>query len=254
VHSGEGLNAYGAVTWGQFFVYQGFNDRIGWMHTSGGGDVIDEYLETISEQDGQFYYQYGGEQRPEAVDIALPYKTGDGMASKTVRVYYSHHGPIVRAKDGKWVAVRLMNEPLKALTQSFIRTKARNYKAFYKSMELRTNSSNNTVYADADGNIAYFHGNFIPRRDPQFDWKHPVDGSNPATEWQGLHEVKETITLFNPKNGWIQNTNNWPYTAAGPYSPKVKDYPAYMSMNPENRAASTPCAYWKTKRTSPSTA
>jgi acyl-homoserine-lactone acylase len=235
VQSQEGLNAYGAVTWGQFFVYQGFNDRLGWMHTSGGGDVIDEYLETISEKDGQFFYQYGSEQRPlKAVDIALPYKSKDGMASKTVRVYYSHHGPIVRAKDGKWIAVRLMNEPLKALMQSFSRTKARNYKAFYKSMELRTNSSNNTVYADADGNIAYFHGNFIPRRDPQFDWRHPVDGSNPATEWQGLHEVKDTITLFNPKNGWIQNTNNWPYTAAGPYSPKVKDYPAYMSMNPEN--------------------
>jgi len=235
VHSEEGLNAYGAVTWGQFFVYQGFNDRIGWMHTSGGGDVIDEYLETITEKDGQFFYQYGAEQRPlKAVDIALPYRSKDGMASKTVRVYYSHHGPIVRAKDGKWVAVRLMNEPLKALTQSFIRTKARNYKAFYKSMELRTNSSNNTVYADADGNIAYFHGNFIPRRDPQFDWKHPVDGSTPATEWHGLHEVKETITLFNPKNGWIQNTNNWPFTAAGAYSPKVEDYPAYMSMNPEN--------------------
>jgi len=235
VHSEEGLNAYGAVTWGQFFVYQGFNDRVGWMHTSGGGDVIDEYLETIIERDGRFYYQYGSEQRPlEAVDIALPYKTSDCMVSKTVRVYYSHHGPIVRARDGKWIAVRLMNEPLKALTQSFIRTKARNYKAFYKSMELRTNSSNNTVYADADGNIAYFHGNFIPRRDPRFDWKHPVDGSDPATEWQGLHQVKETITLFNPKNGWIQNTNNWPYTAAGPYSPKVKDYPAYMSMNPEN--------------------
>jgi acyl-homoserine-lactone acylase len=235
VQSQQGLNAYGAVTWGLFFVYQGFNDRIGWMHTSGGGDVIDEYLETITEKDGQFFYQYGSEQRPlKAVDIELPYKAKDGMRSKTVRVYYSHHGPIVRARDGKWVAVRLMNEPLKALTQSFIRTKARNYKDFYKSMELRTNSSNNTVYADADGNIAYFHGNFIPRRDPHFDWKHPVDGSNPATEWRGLHEVKETITLFNPKNGWIQNTNNWPYTAAGAYSPKVKDYPAYMSVFPEN--------------------
>jgi acyl-homoserine-lactone acylase len=44
--SEEGLNAYGAVTWGQFFIYQGFNDKLGWMHTSGGGDVIDEYLET----------------------------------------------------------------------------------------------------------------------------------------------------------------------------------------------------------------
>ncbi|WP_229213170.1 MULTISPECIES: acylase [unclassified Duganella] len=235
VHSEQGLNAYGAVTWGQFFVYQGFNDRLGWMHTSGGGDVIDEYLETINEKDGRFYYQYGQELRPlKAVDIALPYKTADGMASKTVRVYYSHHGPIVRAKDGKWIAVRLMNEPLKALTQSYIRTKARSYKDFYKAMELRTNSSNNTVYADADGNIAYFHGNFIPKRDPKFDWKHPVDGGDPATEWQGLHAVKDTITLFNPKNGWIQNTNNWPYTAAGAYSPKARDYPAYMSMNPEN--------------------
>ncbi|ELX08183.1 glutaryl-7-aminocephalosporanic-acid acylase [Janthinobacterium sp. HH01] len=235
VHSEQGLNAYGAVTWGQFFVYQGFNDRLGWMHTSGGGDVIDEYLETISEKDGQFYYQYGQELRPlKVVDITLPYKTAAGTASKVVKVYYSHHGPIVRAKDGKWIAVRLMNEPLKALTQSYIRTKARSYKDFYKAMELRTNSSNNTVYADVDGNIAYFHGNFIPRRDPKFDWKHPVDGSDPATEWQGLHPVKETITLFNPKNGWIQNTNNWPYTAAGAYSPKARDYPAYMSMNPEN--------------------
>lgn len=235
VQSRQGLNAYGAVTWGQFFVYQGFNDRVGWMHTSGGGDVIDEYMETIIEKDGRFFYQYGGGQRAlKAVDITLPYKTKDGMASKMVTVYYSHHGPIVRAKDGKWISVRLMNEPLKALTQSFIRTKARNYKDFYKSMELRTNSSNNTVYADADGNIAYFHGNFIPRRDPKFDWKHPVDGSDPATEWRGLHTVKETISLFNPRNGWIQNTNNWPYTAAGPYSPKAKDYPAYMSMNPEN--------------------
>jgi acyl-homoserine-lactone acylase len=235
VQSRQGLNAYGAVTWGQFFVYQGFNDRLGWMHTSGGGDVIDEYMETIIEKDGAFFYQYGDERRAlKAVDITLPYKTKDGMASKVVKVYYSHHGPIVRARDGKWIAVRLMNEPLKALTQSFIRTKARNYRDFRKSMELRTNSSNNTVYADADGNIAYFHGNFIPKRDPRFDWKHPVDGSDPATEWQGLHAVEETITLFNPRSGWIQNTNNWPYTAAGAYSPKASDYPAYMSMNPEN--------------------
>ena len=36
VTSGEGLNAYGAVTWGQFFVYQGFNEHAGWMHTSSG--------------------------------------------------------------------------------------------------------------------------------------------------------------------------------------------------------------------------
>lgn len=233
--SEEGLNAYGAVTWGQFFVYQGFNERAGWMHTSGGGDVIDEYLETVVEKDGKFYYRYGAGQRPmRAVPITLPYKTAGGMASKTVTAYFTHHGPVVRQAGGKWVSVKLMEEPLKALTQSYTRTKSRNYAAFYKSMELRTNSSNNTVYADADGNIAYFHGNFVPKRDPSFDWTHPVDGSNPATEWKGLHEIKETITLFNPASGYILNTNNWPFASSGASSPQPKDYPAYMWSLPEN--------------------
>jgi hypothetical protein len=235
VNSAQGLNAYGAVTWGQFFVYQGFNDRIGWMHTSGGGDVIDEFLETVTEKDGKYYYQYGKQQREvKAVEITLPYKTGTGMAEKKVTAYFTHHGPVVRREGAKWVSVALMNDPLKALQQSFLRTKARDYKAFAKVMQLRTNSSNNTVYADADGNIAYWHGNFIPVRDARFDYTKPVDGSDPATDWKGLHAVKDTIGLFNPKNGWIQNTNNWPYSAAGAYSPRQQDYPAYMSVNPEN--------------------
>ncbi|MFC5460599.1 penicillin acylase family protein [Massilia niabensis] len=234
--SEEGLNAYGAVTWGQFFIYQGFNDKTGWMHTSGGGDVIDEYLETVVERGGKFFYKYGKEERAlRAVPVNLPYKTANGgMGSRTVTAYFSHHGPIVRGENGKWVAVKMMDEPVKALTQSYSRTKAKNYAAFYKAMELRTNSSNNTVYADADGNIAYFHGNFIPKRDPRFDWNKPVDGSNPATEWQGLHAIKDTITLFNPASGYISNTNNWPFSASGANSPKQADYPAYMWSLPEN--------------------
>jgi acyl-homoserine-lactone acylase len=234
--SEQGLNAYGAVTWGQFFIYQGFNDKTGWMHTSGGGDVIDEYLETVVEKGGKYFYKYGNEERPlQARAITLPYKTPSGaMASKTVTAYFTHHGPVVREQGGKWVSVKMMDEPLKALTQSYSRTKARDYKAFYKAMELRTNSSNNTVYADAKGNIAYFHGNFIPKRDPRFDWSKPVDGSTPATEWQGLHAIKDTITLFNPASGYISNTNNWPFSSSGASSPKRQDYPDYMWSLPEN--------------------
>jgi acyl-homoserine-lactone acylase len=156
------------------------------------------------------------------------------MGSRSVTAYFSHHGPIVRGQDGKWVAIKMMDEPVKALTQSYSRTKATNYAAFYKAMELRTNSSNNTVYADADGNIAYFHGNFIPKRNPSFDWSKPVDGSNPATEWQGLHEIRDTITLFNPASGYISNTNNWPFSSSGANSPKRENYPAYMWSLPEN--------------------
>jgi acyl-homoserine-lactone acylase len=233
--SGEGLNAYGAVTWGQFFIYQGFNDRIGWMHTSGGGDVIDEYLETVDRRDGKFVYQYGaGVRAVRAKTIALPYRTADGMATRTVTAYFTHHGPVIREQDGKWVAVRMMDDPMHALMQSYGRTKARDYAAFRKVMDLRTNSSNNTVYADADGNIAYFHGNFIPRRDPRFDWTKPVDGSDPATEWKGLHDVGETITVFNPQSGYVSNTNNWPCTGFGASSPDCSKYPAYMWSLPQN--------------------
>ena len=233
--SEEGLNAYGAVTWGQFFIYQGFNERTGWMHTSSRADAIDEYLETIVQRDDGYFYLYdGAERRLEETLISLPYKNGDTLAHREITVYHSHHGPIIRAENDKWVSIRLMQEPIKALTQSYTRTKANNHDEFYASMELLTNSSNNTVYADADGNIAYYHGNFIPRRNLNFDWNAPLDGSTSATEWQGLHPVDEMITLFNPPNGWIQNTNNTPFSAAGPFSPRPQDYPRYMANNPEN--------------------
>ena len=233
--SGEGLNAYGAVTWGQFFIYQGFNDRAGWMHTSSGVDAVDEYLETVVQKGGRLFYKYGSEERPVvAAEIAVPYQAAGGMAQKKFMVYRTHHGPIVRELNGKWVAIRLMQEPVKALTQSYLRTKARDYQAYRQTMELKANSSNNTIFADADGDIAYFHGNFIPRRDTSFDWTKPVDGSNPATEWQGLLSVDETPHLLNPKSGWLYNSNNWPWSAAGPSSPKKEDYPPYVETGGES--------------------
>ncbi|MBC7807575.1 MAG: acylase [Akkermansiaceae bacterium] len=235
VTSGEGLNAYGAVTWGQFFVYQGFNERVGWMHTSSGVDNIDEYRETIAKKGDRYFYRYGDAERPvQSSKISVLYKTNSGMAQKEFVVYRTHHGPIVREADGKWVSVRLMQEPVKTLTQSYNRTKAKDYKSFRETMELHTNSSNNTVYADADGNIAYFHANFIPRRETRFDWNNPVSGDDPATEWKGVLSVDESPGVFNPASGWLYNSNNWPWSAAGADSPKKADYPAYVETFPEN--------------------
>jgi acyl-homoserine lactone acylase PvdQ len=238
VASDSGLDAYGAVTWGQFFVYQGFNSRVGWMHTSSGVDAIDEYAEAVTKRGAGYVYRYGKEERPVITSvITVPYKTSSGMEEKTFTVYRTHHGPIVRAENGKWISVRLMQEPVKALIQSFTRTKARSYQEFRQTMELHTNSSNNTVFADADGDIAYFHANFIPRRDPRFDWTKPVDGSNPATEWKGVLSIDETPGLLNPASGWLYNTNNSPWSAAGPSSPKQKDFPAYVESGTENARA-----------------
>ncbi len=236
VSSDEGLNAYGAVTWGQFFVYQGFNERAGWMHTSSGVDNIDEYAETIVNKGDSAFYRYGKELRPViASKITVPYKDSTGaIAQREFTVYRTHHGPIVKQADGKWISVRLMQEPVKALTQSYARTRAKDLKEFRESMELHTNSSNNTLYANADGDIAYWHANFVPKRDTAFDWSRPVDGSNPATEWGPVHSIDESPNVFSPPNGWVYNTNNFPYSAAGPNSPKQNAYPSYMDRNGEN--------------------
>ena len=235
VSSDAGLQAYGAATWGQFFLYQGFNDRLGWMHTSSGVDSVDFFRETFVRRDDRLYYRYGGALRPVTVaKIRVPYRTGSGIAARTFTVYRTHHGPVIRRDGEHYISIALMDRPVEALSQSFLLTKARSYDAFMKVMELKANSSNNTVYADADGNIAYLHPQFIPRRDDRFDYRSPVDGSDPATDWHGVHALDEAPHVKNPTTGWIANTNNWPYSAAGQASPRAGDYPRYMDTFGEN--------------------
>src|SRR5690606_4280056 len=158
----------------------------------------------------------------------------DQPGERTVTAYRTHHGPVIREEDGRWVSVALMENPVEALQQSFLCTKAANLEEYLETMELHTNSSNNTVFADAEGNIAYLHANFIPRRDPRFDYDAPVDGSDPATDWGEPLSIEESPNSINPPNGWVQNTNNWPYSAAGPHSPAPERYAPWVDRGSEN--------------------
>lgn len=235
VVSEEGLNAYGAVTWGQFFIYQGFNEHNGWMHTTTAADFMDEFVEDVVTVNGQLQYRYGDDLRPVQVsEISLQVNDNGQMSERLFPAFRTHHGPITHSIEDRWVVTRINWNPVDALRQSYLRMKTADYSEFRAMMDIRTNSSNNTVYADNSGNIAYFHGNFMPRRDPLFDYLQPVDGSNPATDWQGVHPVDETIFIHNPTSGYIQNSNSTPFTAAGAQSPKVEDYPAYMAPDAEN--------------------
>jgi acyl-homoserine-lactone acylase len=235
--SDAGLNAYGAATWGQFFIYQGFNAHAGWMHTSTGVDNVDEFAETIVDgPQGSLSYRYGKELRPVTTKIVvLSYRKSDGsMATRSFTTYATHHGPIVRNADGKWIAFALMNRPVAALEQSFLRTKTSDYASYLKVAELQANSSNNTLFADSKGEIAYLHPQFVPVRDDRFDYRKPVDGSDPATDWKGLHSLDSLPHVVSPANGWVMNTNNWPWTAAGADSPKAADFPRYMDQAGES--------------------
>lgn len=236
--SEEGLNVYGAATWGNFFIYQGFNEHCGWMHTSSYADVADVYKEKIVRKGGDLFYEYEGQLKPvHSRLITVRYKKGNEIVELPVTGYYTHHGPVMGRRGEEWLSLKERNRSLEALEQSWLRTKATNFAGFKKVMDLRSNNSNNTVYADDQKNIAYWHGNFVPVRNPTLDWQLPVDGTTAATEWKGVHKLEEIVHLYNPASGWIQNCNSTPFTAAGSSSPLKQAYPEYMAPDGQNARA-----------------
>ena len=230
--SDQGLDAYGASTWGQFFVYQGFNARAGWMHTSSTVDNVDAFAERIARTGDGYTYRYGAERRPVTTRVVtLRYRKADGtMADRRFTTYATHHGPIVAKTSGRWIAAALMWKPVAALEQSYLRTKATDLAGFMRVAERKANASNDTLFADNKGDIAFLMPQFMPIRSARFDYTRPVDGSDPATDWRGLHSLASLPSVANPPNGWVKNTNDWPWSAAGPDSPRAADYPRYMDQ------------------------
>ncbi|WP_425228800.1 penicillin acylase family protein [Sphingomonas sp.] len=241
MESDAGLHAYGASTWGQFFLYQGFNERLGWMHTTSGADNVDEFAETVVQPSaGGPTYRFGSAELPiELAPVTLRVRQADGsLVAQTWQTFRTRHGPIVRSENGKWIAAALMNRPLAALEQSWLRTKARTQAAFLRALALQANSSNNTVYADADGHIALLAPQFTPRRDDRFDYRAPVDGSDPATAWRGVTPMAQLPQVRDPAGDWLYNSNDAPWRAAGTDSPRRDAFPRYMDQaGPNPRGA-----------------
>jgi acyl-homoserine-lactone acylase len=231
--SDAGLNAYGASTWGQFFIYQGFNEQAGWMHTSSGVDNVDQFEESVTAAaGGKRTYRYGAEQRPVVERrVTIAFRQPDGrLGQRSFTTYRTHHGPVVAARGATWIAEALMWKPIPALEQSWLRTRAHDLASYMQVAARQANSSNDTLFADSKGEIAYLHPQFVPVRNDRFDYTRPVDGSDPATDWHGLHAIPTLPNAINPAVGWAKNSNDWPWQSAGPDSPRAKDYPRYMDQ------------------------
>ncbi len=230
--SDQGLNAYGASTWGQFFIYQGFNPSAGWMHTSSTVDNVDDFAEGIVRGDTGYRYRYGKALRPVTTRVVtLRVRNADGTSgTRRFTTYRTHHGPIVASKAGRWIATALMWKPVPALEQSYLRTKATDLAGYMAVAQRKANSSNDTLFADTKGEIAFLMPQFMPVRSDRFDYTRPVDGSDPASDWRGLHALATLPSVANPRTGWVHNTNDWPWSAAGPDSPRAADYPRYMDQ------------------------
>jgi len=229
VVSKEGLNSYGAPFLGQFSIFQGFNEHLGWMHPVSLSDAKDLYAETVEKKDGKYFYKYNGTLRPvDSTEITVPYKKGNEILTKKFMVYRTHHGPVVSILNNKWISLKTVDANIDLLAMHWEKMKAKNLKEFKASMDKRAMTGSNVVYADDKGNIAYWHGNFVPKKDPNLDWKRPVDGSTDATEWKGTYALDEIPQYINPANGWIQNCNSTILYATGPFDSEMSKKPLYM--------------------------
>ncbi|HEX5832202.1 MAG TPA: penicillin acylase family protein [Pyrinomonadaceae bacterium] len=236
VHSDEGWNFTGYTRFGFPFPYVGHNENGGWVSTDNAADLADVYSETFDDPARPLAYKYGQGYRMATERVEeIRVKTANGMETRKFTMRKTHHGPIVAARDGKLLALRMAKFDADGwLREWYDMTRATSLAAMKRAMAPLNMLFGNMMYADRQGNTWYLYNGAVPKRDPRFDWTKPVDGSDPATEWQGYHTIDELPQLTNPKTGWMQNCNTTPFLLTSDGNPDPKQFPKYMVQEGDN--------------------
>ncbi len=231
LRSGEGWNFSGATFYGSPMPTIGHNEDIGWSFTVNEPDIADVWRETFDDPNEPLNYRYGdGYKRATQWKETVKVRQGSVLKDRVCTFTKTHHGPIV-AKEGK---TQLSAQIAKLYDANLLRqmsalVRAKNVDDFRRGMSGLNFPIMNAIYADRHGDIFYMYNGIIPRRDPQFDWSQPVDGSDPRTEWQGFHSIDELPQVLNPRSGFLQNCNSSPFTVTDEGNPSVHDFPHYMA-------------------------
>jgi acyl-homoserine-lactone acylase len=236
VHSDEGWNFTGYTRFGFLLPYVGHNENGGWVSTDNAADLSDVYLETFDDPARPLAYKYGKEYRLATERVEeIKVKTASGLETRKFTMRKTHHGPIVATRDGKMLALRMAKfESDGWLREWYDMTRATSLAALKRAIAPLNMLFGNVMYADRQGNTWYLYNSAVPKRDPRFDWTKPVDGSDPATEWQGYHTIDELPQLTNPKTGWMQNCNTTPFLLTSEGNPDPKQFPKYMVQEEDN--------------------
>ncbi len=233
IRSDEGLNFTGACFFGNPFPTIGHNQHLGWAYTVNEPDIADAWRVTFDDSQNPLHYKFdNGYRKATQWTETLKVKQGSKIVEQEVTFRKTHQGPIVRKENANtYLAVQvagLFN--LDRVAQAWGMVLAKNFKEWRAAISHCAIPMFNVVYADDAGNIFYAYNGTVPKRDPSFNWKRPVDGSNPKTDWQGIHSFDDLPQILNPKCGYLQNCNSAPFTTTHESSdnPSRDDFPNYM--------------------------
>lgn len=217
VESGEGWHFAGANFPGSPYPFLGHNRHLGWTNTVNRPDMIDVYKLVLDDSGTK--YRMGAKWVPlERKTVTLPVRFGPVVLPIRREIWRSAHGPVIKNERGAF-AIRYGGiDRLDQLDAYYRLNKAKNLAEWQAQLARMAVPSTNFLYADEAGNIAYVYNAAIPQRTPGVNWRGVLPGDDPSLIWTGPVTYEALPKYVNPASGWLFNSNNTPFYAAGPGS------------------------------------
>ncbi|MEM8638791.1 MAG: penicillin acylase family protein [Cyanobacteria bacterium P01_G01_bin.54] len=221
---------YGVALIGMPVLAIAFNDNLGWTTTVNPQRGWTAYELTLKA--GGYAWE-GGIEPFETETIALRVKQADGsLREQLFTVERSRHGPVIHKDEQRAIALRVAGLDRADVVEQFWQMGlARDRPAFETALGRLQMPMFNFLYADRRGEILYVFNALIPQR-PSGDWETwtgLVPGDTPATLWETYHPYKDLPRLLNPSTGWLQNSNDPPWSSTWPTTLSATDYPRYFA-------------------------
>ncbi len=226
----KGKNMYGVTLVGFPGIAIGFNNHLGWSHTDNTIDNADTYELELKEGG----YLLDGERKHFENEVkTIKIKQKDGIfVDSTFTVRRTVHGPVVNSSEDKVLALRMVGQDRPNMFLQWWRMmNSTTFEEFESALKMAQIPFWNVMYADRQKNIFYLFNGLVPKRNSgDWDyWNRIIPGGRSADVWTDVHSYTDLPKLKNPSSGWLQNSNDPPWTSTIPTVLDPNDFPPYMA-------------------------